>query len=56
MDNIYTILRVWKHTAHQLKILAAIQHESMIAVLERLITAECQRVGVPLRPQDTSKP
>lgn len=49
MANIqYTHLRIWKSTARLLKILAAHSGEDMIALLDRLVRQEYDRLKIPL--------
>lgn len=48
MDNKYTFIRVLRQTGYKLKILAATQHKSMLEVFELLVTAECERLHIPL--------
>lgn len=43
MKSKYVFLRAWTETAHILKVLAAMQDTSMIAVLHRLVTTEYLR-------------
>lgn len=38
------VLRVREHTRKQLKIVAALTGESMLAVLDRLVSAELERI------------
>jgi len=51
MDNNYSPLRVWKSTAHKLKVLAALRGESMISLLDRLVTSEYIRLEIPIPEQ-----
>jgi copper homeostasis protein CutC len=44
MEKKYTILRVHDETRKQLRILAALQNESMLRTLERLVEQEYRRV------------
>jgi hypothetical protein len=37
-------IKIWVKTQHKLKLLAALTHESMIKVLDRLVEQELQRV------------
>ena len=46
MTNNYTLLRIRRLTARKLKILASVQGESMIDLVERLVTEEAVRRGV----------
>jgi hypothetical protein len=50
MDKDYTKLRVWKDTVNRLRLLAAHQRKSMIALVDQLSEEECRRLGIKLLP------
>ena len=52
MEDSYTILRIWKHTARYLKVLAAMNGESMIALIDRLVREEYTRTHIALPDKD----
>lgn len=48
----YQTIRIWVRTVDLLRIIAAMQKESMIAILDRLVKVEWERVKQEERDKD----
>jgi hypothetical protein len=44
MEKKRVTMKIWQHSLHRLKVLAALEKISMIDLIERLIDAEWERV------------
>ena len=44
MKNEYVTTKIWKHTLKKLRMLHALTGESMLAILDRVLTQELDRV------------
>lgn len=48
MEKRYAFIRALPSTAYKLKLLASFQGQSMLAVLEHLVTEACQHAQIPV--------
>lgn len=44
-DTAYTTMRFWEKTRKILKLIAAIENETIIAIIDRLAVAELERIS-----------